>query len=511
MTREYDTLAVTISGTWSGGGAEAGSYHATQGFTTAADEVPANAVFSGRLAEDIGYSRSVSCLFWATRGSSAMLANVPLINIDGGLDGYGEEAMRDRTVEVWRGSRRNQEPFQDWELCARGVIDYAEDSSESRTDLVLADLSGVLDQPVQDRLYTSPTNTALEGLPKPLCIGTCYSVPMTLVSLVPVQYDLHESAPYAVLNVRTQGVAMVEFSQWNSVGSGVELTVQPAGRMVADVQGAQFKGDFVSTLPAILRWLLVDRVRADDLPGPLTEDQVDWDSVDALHDAAPYSLCYYADRPVTYRQILTELLDSFLGWWWIDRLGRLAVGRLEEPSETPVMVIRHAELAVDGQLRRTRDRAPGYSNIITAQRNWHVHAPGEIANSLTDPVVTQIALDLQADYRYRKQGALPAGVPGGLVSARPGARIQGTGIPTVLSEPADADAEVARWADLYAVPRFFFQVPVLVAPSDALQLEPGQTVRLEIPRFGCDAGKNLLVVGVSGRLLSGRVDLTLWG
>lgn len=214
---------------------------------------------------------------------------------------------------------------------------------------------------------------------------------------------------------------------------------------------------------------------------------------------------------MTYREVLTQLLDSFLGWWWINRLGQLSVGRLEEPATTALIEIREADLAADGRLGRVRDRAPGYSNVIAAQRNWHVHSPAELANSLTSPVVLQIAEDLQRDYRYRKTGTLPAGIPGGAVSARPGVDIAGTGIPTLLSDPTDADTEVARWAALYAVPRHFYTVPVLVSPTDALAFEPGQTVFVQIPRFGLNAGVNLLVVGVAGRLLSGRVDLTLWG
>lgn len=511
--RAYDCLAITISGSWVGPEL---SRFASQGFTTSNDDTPAAAAFLGRIVDDVAYSRSIGSQFWDSAGSRSLLGTLSMINSDGRLDSWGSEDMRNRIVTVYRGSVQAGELFTEWEVVAVGVIDNVDDATEERTDLILSDLSGLFDRPIQARLFDSGNtdNTALIGQLVPFCMGVSLSVPMILAELGGTNpyYQLHEAQPHSIQRVRSNGVELTPASQWAANLNGVDLLVAPEGRMVADVSGAKDSGgDLIERLPDVLRYLLVDRSPTGTGTGPLTEDQIDWDSVEALDTAAPYTLCYYADRPVTYRQVLTELLNSYLGYWYIDRLGRLAVGRLQLPAETADYEIAYSAVDGEAQMRRYGDRAPNYTNVVCAERNWYVHSPAEIANSLTDPVVLQIAYDLQADYRTRAAGDLAIDEQGGNTAVQLGGAVKNTGAATCLSDPADAATESERREALYADPKHFFRIPVLVEPTTALALEPGQTVRVTAPRFGLDAGRNLLLVSVAGRLLAGRVELILWG
>lgn len=524
--RSYDTLTLSIAGEFVG--PYLGRF-ATTGWTTASDDSPAATPFLGRIDEDIEFVREVGCVFWGSNSQRSFIGAAVLLNGDGRLDGLRDEVMRDRLVEIHRGDVEAGEAFGDFELAATGIIDRVDFPNEVSCNVVLADRVAIVDRPLQERLYSGAVNTALDGQCLPVAIGKCLSVPAVMIDLDPPTYDLHETVPHDVLLVRSNGNELDPETQWDPAGNGFELLVQPFGRIVADVEGHAVEGVLVERLPDILRYLLTVRTISADAERPtsdpvLVEDDLDWDRINALDAAAPYKLCYWTDRPVTVRQVLTELMDSFGGWWWITRLGKLAVGRLELPSESPVLELTQDHLADDAQISVEVDRATGFSNVCCAQRNWHVHDPSEIATELTSPDVLQIGLDLQMDFRTRAVAPTTAEIrPVGTAVPRAYSPLRNTGIATLLSDPADAATEVARWAALYAEQRQFWTVPVLVAPSVALLLEIGQTVRLDvrqqvlvgdelvsIVRHGLE-NKLLLVVGIRGRLLSGRVDLKLWG
>lgn len=82
-------------------------------------------------------------------------------------------------------------------------------------------------------------------------------------------------------------------------------------------------------------------------------------------------------------------------------------------------------------------------------------------------------------------------------------------IDTVLHERAAAQAEAERLLALHSVARdrLRLQVPREIIPSDIL----GQVVRLRVPRYGYQAGKLFICIGIEEDLAAETLILDLWG
>mgnify|MGYP000311774915 CR=1 FL=1 len=132
------------------------------------------------------------------------------------------------------------------------------------------------------------------------------------------------------------------------------------------------------------------------------------------------------------------------------------------------------------------------------------HTDGEIVSGVPEDLATA----LQTEWGITVEGASSASEP---VSSAYAAAISAPakGLPIRLREHLQALAN--RIATLWRPTRNFYQLTAILDATDADALEPGDTVQLVWPRWGLDAGKNLLVVGVRSRFFSRRVELKLWG
>lgn len=93
-------------------------------------------------------------------------------------------------------------------------------------------------------------------------------------------------------------------------------------------------------------------------------------------------------------------------------------------------------------------------------------------------------------------------------------------IDSLIVNEADAQAVADRLIALYSVRRDVFQVRIpailgrdIPSVDDGLlhRLHPQSQVRITYPRFGLDAGKTFLVIGMVEDIAGDYIDLTLWG
>ncbi len=82
---------------------------------------------------------------------------------------------------------------------------------------------------------------------------------------------------------------------------------------------------------------------------------------------------------------------------------------------------------------------------------------------------------------------------------------------TLLIDPTVAQTECDRRLAMYKVRKDRVETRVYLNPTLAGILDVGVVVKVTIDRFGYDAGKKFLVVGVRTDLRGGMMDLTLWG
>ncbi len=238
-------------------------------------------------------------------------------------------------------------------------------------------------------------------------------------------------------------------------------------------------------------------------------DQIDADSLAALAAARPWACSYWSDGAERIVDVMQQVLDSVFGWMYTNAAGQIAVGLLEPPeaADEPVIEITTTELA--GEIEIEPDLAPGLSTTVAGARNWYRYGEGELADALSD---ADRAL-LTADYRIRKTAADPVGIE---LGPRAGAAISvlsKSGIPTLLDDAADLQSAADYLAVLYpeGVPRRFYKIPVFLSRTNAAALNPGVKLILTYDRFGCDAGRELRLVQVSGRAGDDLVVLRCWG
>lgn len=480
-------------------------YWSTTGFLSGASDDPPHQYFD-RLAGSFELAREVSCPFWERQQQVDAFGAVRLLNQDGGLDGLAEEEVRDRRVRAYIG-RRGQY-FADFVQVAEGVADAVDLPDEQTAQLTVLSRGAALQRALQTTLFGGVGNTALVDRVQPVAIGKPLSCPVPMVTPSTLYHACHDAVPHAVPIVRDRGVSVGR----TLTSNGFTLTANPDGMIVADVHGAKTAGGaLIERLPDVLEYVLVTR-------GGLDMGDIDWDSVDALDAAAPYPLALWIDQPTTIADVLTMILESYAGWWWFDRLGKLRVGRLEAPAGSPDLVIPAWQLD-QRSIRRIFDRAPGLSSACLGQRNWYVYDQGNLAGSLLSPTVLQIGLDLQQQYRVRMVGAgtlapeythgdQAAGAAEVSASRGPAGS---QGMPTLFSVAADVQAEATRRVELYGQRRWHWEIPVRMSVDDALQLEPGQLVQVHANRYGMSEGVLLRVIGVRLRPRDSAVLIKAWG
>jgi hypothetical protein len=259
--------------------------------------------------------------------------------------------------------------------------------------------------------------------------------------------------------------------------------------------------------------------------GPLTIDDIDDASLDALSAACPWPMSMWIDSGARALDVLYALLDSVCGWVFEGRDGKLHFGRATRPVEgTPSFAIT-ADMIVRGTEVNVRpDEAPGLSRIVCGGRNWYRYGDDEVADGVSDADRALIT----ADYRVRSQTALAVndeveGVvtyqqvgtalltsDGRVGQARPASDI---GMDTLLDEEADCESLADYCAGLYpdGERQRFFEVEVFLSPTEIVELDPGAIGTFTFPRYGLDAGPQLLLLDIEGVIGRRRTKLTLWG
>lgn len=467
-----------------------------------------------RIGSEITFARKASTIYWGGGRASQGVGAIELINTDGGLDDLLFMQLRRAIVTVYLGTQ--DQPLASLSKVARAVVERPETIGEQALRLVLADASIELDIPILSATYSTG---AQAGALQPSAFGLCLSVPALHTGAPSLQYSAHDAATLTAINtVRDSGVTLTPVTQWEALDSGEQhgftLLQSTAGVITADVTGpssTDIEAD-ARTLRRIVEALLVTRLGWDS-------SRVDLAGLEALEtELGGVDIGRWVSGATTYAEVLTELMDSLGGWWYIDPAGVVRFDVLRVPSGTPVLALDETTLASDISL--VFDTAPGLSDAVLGQRNVYVHDASALAGSVRD---TSTGVALSRTHRVRQSFALPTAY----ASARSAApEVRSTlasdarqttttepesGMPSLLTDATQIEAEAARRATLYGGPRWLVSVTALLDALDAATLERGDVVTLTSDRYQLSAGRSYRVQSVSGRVGDGLVDLVLWG
>ncbi len=505
---------------------------------TGYNDPTAPAFYDGRIVQAGNFSRTVVDDL-KTFGSSAVgIGEIVIANADGILDvlatyGYtleanlliGDDSGIYSAFSTWLKGKIEQPVFDFDTIVFR-----------------LRDRTTELDVQVQSSVFagTNSGSTGIEGLPadikgrtKPRIFGICYNIAPVLLNSASLIFGVNFDAAGATAAVNSfdaiyEGGNLLTLD--TGVGTGgdtanlaaLQAAVITAGKYATCKAAGLFRlGSSPSLLitadvtengtaannhaPTLIKRLLLD--------AGVASGDISSSDVTTLESAAGYNAGVYILDQSNYRNSLDILAGSIGAWYAPDKTGVYRIKQILNPGAgSSVFTFKRYAIGVAAKadesdivaIERIASRDPGrgvpcYQVTLNYKKNWTVMQGGDIAGAVTD-AYTQF---LQLEYRSVVS-------TDGTISNQFDLAPQLT-FYTVLTSSADAAAEVARRLAIYKVLR---DTLLVTTTFDAILIDAidlGSIVTVELDRFGYDAGKKFLIIGMDYNAAQNTVTLTLWG
>ena len=482
----------------------------------------------------------------STRGTSSRgFGSIKFVN-DGTFDPIMNYGLDGQPIQVLFGPKNGAYPA-DFTILLTGVCRRPNFPSRTEFDVVIVDRQGdAADFTFQPTKYAGTNSGAvgLEGLPadiqgkpKPKLRGRCYNVPAIQVNSSNLDYQVDDgSAIYpaagvfvdAVYDKRsaltlkatyTAGNLTAYMADFPSIGyyttyCGPEgwyfrIGETPKGIITSDVHEGAAKDRTIAQI--------VSRVASSEGKLPLA----DMVGVAALDAAKPYEVGIWVGAESTVGQVIDAVLDSGNAYMTDSRAGKINFGYLQDPVDMKSVATIEDWMIKDEEngftVTGTNDSGIG----IRLSTNWDGTAQRYASNQ--DATIglptwrilllyqknfqvmsnTDLAGDAAADIafarlEYRTYAVSDATV---LVQHRKAPEFTAT---TLITNLADATIEAKSQLGMRKIPRYVYVIPVATDQVDdygvplASTIDLGVAFTLVSSRYGFQAGKKLLCIGLSG-------------
>lgn len=491
-------------------------YSSGRGMMTLPSETPANAWYAPRVAQPIGFKRTMFANARVLGGTTVGTGEIVLLNTDQGLATLRDYGIDGRDVVVRIGQPGAAYPSGYTTLLSGTAEQVEVNATEVRVRL--RDKLQLLTLPVQATLYAGTnslpagvegTADDIKGQRKPLLFGRRYQIDPVLVNTARLIYQIHDGSIEAVDGVYDQGVALTPSTnhanlaalEGATVAAGtfhtcralglIRLGADPAGKLTVDARGDN-TGGYVDTAAEIVSRILTQRCG-------IAGGDVDSASVTALASAAGYEVGVYLTGDTTRQQAIDMVLSAVGGWLAPTRAGLWQVGRLVAPSGSPDFAFTDVEiLALDALATRDTDAGLPVWRVKLRGLPYTQIGPADLAGAVTQANKARL---LQP---WREVTASDSAVQTKHLLAPELAR------DTAIQDAADMATEAARLLTLHKVRRDFVEARVALTQDNAT-VDLGDMVRLTTPRLGYVAGRDFIVVGVDADGRRNRLTLQLWG
>jgi len=497
---------------------------ATYGFTNGLEYHGANAprVYAPRMLEFVNLERHAVAdgkTFGPTDTSPAVLR---IANPDGLYDdwkSYGGAAA------VFRLADSTTQDYDTTTVIATlRILRIEADFEEVR--LHLEDRSAETDQDIQTDLYagTNSGSTGVEGLPsdlkgkpRPDAFGYVFQVPLPWANESALILELDSQrieniadgnvydglvgltrgtsrANLAALQAGTPTAGTFDYYLGGSEdGAYIKLGSAPNYSITADIEGKAPSGTFLNTPAELFDWILQNRAG-------VAYTDISAADLTALATDAPYDLGIWLDTQTSVRAVLDLIAASLPGYWYVDALGVYHIKQLRDPSgETPIATFKVIEptgiaKASDGDVvsieKISTNDAGGGKPVKKV--NVYYKRFYQITDFGFDTAST-IALRSEAKNEWRIATASDSTVEDVHDDAAT------MDVYTALVDEADAQDVADLLLEIYSVPRDRFRLTVRIAAAISNDLELGDYISVEFPRFGMDSGKTFEVRGLRYR------------
>lgn len=460
---------------------------ATHPFVSRPTDAPANASYRARIEAIPEFQQQMSEAFIGH--TTANVGEIRCINT-GAIDswlfdrdwiGYG---IRTKVGDpTW--------PLADFRSVWTGVTADLNVTETNRFGLVVRDMQHLLNQPVRRDAIESGS---MAGQPVPVGYGIVYNA-----RCIPTEgrtFRIAEGPIGAVTAVRSDGANYSGSYTTDLEGGTITLTGTAAGELTCDYVGPTLGTLSMTNAADLIRYFATAR-------GYLSDDDIDHASFQRLREAVTAPLTLYlppADSMVY--EAIDKICNTIGGYTAVNRDGKLYVGRVDL-SGAPVAEITPEKIVQNG-LAVARLLQPVDAIRLGARQNQTTHlsptAAGESNQVLYRQSHWHMGQAYNGDVNVQKTRRMRAGGPGGTVDNNPDPDL----IPTLYLNGADAALEAERRMAVWGVRRVVFRVTCYMS---ALRLNLGDIVRITHPRYGLAAGKNGMIVSLTERLSSRRVEL----
>lgn len=481
-------------------------------FGRPSDLLRPNEMADARIMESADIDRSIPLAPEAGRRGEIAVGEILLANGDGGLDDMiRTHTVGGRSVRIRLGPARGD--YSSFALIQEAFAENWEAGHES-VRIRLKSTAVLLNTPLQPRRYAG--TGGIEGdavnadVAIPSCWGQCFNVSPVLLNRDQWIYQVHGGPIYAVDAVKERGLPFEFLSDAADYAALRVLDVPaakyatclsrglikiglgvagPVGAITMDVRGDSSSGGYADTTGEILIRMAIDRARID---GGL----IDRASFTALPRGR---IGYYDDGGggKTVANAFDDLLGGIVAYYGTTRSAALTANLPLPPTETSAWRLsldRHSILDIEPI---EIGEAPRWAQAATFARNWTPTPLDQLSEALSSDVREQLSLPYYAVRRVA-----------GEVQQRNRNAIEGGLIETYFTETASAEDVCERTMNLFRETRRRFRVTI---PRIGYMVDLGHVVRVTYPRFGFDAGQNLLVIGVRDNGARGVTELVVWG
>lgn len=488
-------------------------YLSTDQFTTGATDSPPHVSFLPRLTDPGSLGVHAYGDSSTTSGSTELESGtVTLANTDGELDVWLDYGFDGQRIVIRSGEADAPYPYGFVTLfqgTAEGV-----DASWTEITLKIRDKQYLLDVPALTTKYLGNnalplgiegTAADLKDQLKPLLLGVCFQVPAKLVNTSKLTYQLSYGALASIQAVYDRGVVLTPGTNFatsalllaSSPASGgyntclaeglFQLGASPAGTVTADATEGAAAAD--RTVAQILNRLAVIAGLSSSV------SILDIAALDALNSSV---VGIWVDGTTSFLSAMDELVASIGAWYGFDSAGLFRMGVLTVPGGTPRLSLSEYDFKQDIERRSARDNnIPVWKLSMNHTKLWTTQT--DLAGSVTAANKAYMAQTyrtaVEEDAQVKTQFNLATTLE----------------ISGLLTDPAAAAAEAVRQLSLLKSRRDIFEVTLSVARLPVTSLMFMDVIELTSSRFGLASGKMFRLLGITYKLATNEVTLTVWG
>jgi len=456
-------------------------------YITGPAESPPNQPFIDKIVSIPNFTRRVDP---RTLKSSFAVGDIVISNPDGDFDPWLEYGWDGRDITIYYGDPTWE--FADFRPLLTGAISDVAASNDTQIAIKIRDKGDRLNGPLKIGTIDPPT---------PRCYGECYNISPRLIDEPTHTYRINDGSIEDILDVRENGVT-VSFSKNLSAGA-FSLLIAPLGQVTADVKGMKVGPGpsppspvYVNKVADIVR----DIVTKQEV---LADEEIDDANFAAFNVDVPYIVGIYIDDRRNMLDVLEELLGGVGAFWDFSPEGKMQLHVLNPPTAIAVQDLSVDDLYQKNAIKLKKKELPMYYFSLRGKPNFTRQEQG-LAGSVSE-------LDRA---QWLDEFVIKKGTGGGGVRQKFLLAESPPYVPCHAVVNADLSTETIRRAALYLstfpgtyVMRLTFTVKATIK---ALSLSLGDTVELTYPRFGFDAGKKCLVIGMQENITERYVKLDLW-